>query len=143
MILFKPEHVPLILNRTKTQTRRLGKCRWKVGSVHKCYTRPPFARGGSEPFAAVRILAVRQEPLKSICTADALAEGYGDVGEFIRVFYRINRTAGLNPLVWVVTFESEQGCDEGYPTGFRVLCHNCNCALAYYGSCPHERGADG
>jgi len=27
--------------------------------------------------------------------------------------------------------------DQGYPAGFRVLCHNCNCAFAYYGSCPH------
>lgn len=128
MILFKPEHVPLIISGAKTQTRRLGKCRWKVGSVHKCYTRPPFTRGGAEPFAAVRILAVRQEPLKSICTADALAEGYGGVGEFISAFYCINRrTAGLNPLVWVVTFEVEQGCAEGAGTSKRS-CAQCACA---------------
>lgn len=24
-----------------------------------------------------------------------------------------------------------------YPDGFRVLCHNCNQALGYYGVCPH------
>lgn len=24
-----------------------------------------------------------------------------------------------------------------YPPGFRVLCHNCNCALGHYGYCPH------
>jgi hypothetical protein len=23
--------------------------------------------------------------------------------------------------------------------GYRVLCHNCNCARGYYGYCPHER----
>lgn len=28
---------------------------------------------------------------------------------------------------------------EGYPEGFRVLCHNCNQAIGFYGSCPHER----
>lgn len=28
---------------------------------------------------------------------------------------------------------------EGFPAGFRVLCHNCNSALAYYGECPHQR----
>lgn len=27
----------------------------------------------------------------------------------------------------------------GFPKGFRVLCHNCNCSRGYYGFCPHER----
>ncbi len=26
---------------------------------------------------------------------------------------------------------------EGFPKGFRVLCHNCNAAIGYYGHCPH------
>jgi hypothetical protein len=26
----------------------------------------------------------------------------------------------------------------GYPVGFRVLCHNCNQSIAYYGYCPHQ-----
>lgn len=26
-----------------------------------------------------------------------------------------------------------------YPSGYRVLCHNCNCARGYYGYCPHEK----
>ena len=25
-----------------------------------------------------------------------------------------------------------------YPTGYRVLCHNCNCALGFFGYCPHK-----
>ncbi len=29
----------------------------------------------------------------------------------------------------------------GYPAGFRLLCHNCNCARGYYGYCPHEVAA--
>lgn len=28
----------------------------------------------------------------------------------------------------------------GYPAGFRTLCHNCNLARGYYGCCPHEEG---
>lgn len=35
MILFKPEHVEPIRKREKTQTRRRGKCRWKVGSIRQ------------------------------------------------------------------------------------------------------------
>lgn len=26
-----------------------------------------------------------------------------------------------------------------YPSGFQVLCHNCNMAKAFYGSCPHKK----
>jgi len=25
-----------------------------------------------------------------------------------------------------------------FPDGFRVLCHNCNCAIGFYGYCPHQ-----
>lgn len=27
-----------------------------------------------------------------------------------------------------------------WPAGFRVLCHNCNLSLAFYGYCPHKGG---
>lgn len=26
-----------------------------------------------------------------------------------------------------------------FPLGFRVLCHNCNSSIGYYGYCPHDR----
>jgi hypothetical protein len=26
-----------------------------------------------------------------------------------------------------------------FPPGFRILCHNCNSAIGFYGYCPHER----
>lgn len=28
---------------------------------------------------------------------------------------------------------------QDYPKGFRVLCHNCNMALGFYGYCPHKK----
>jgi hypothetical protein len=28
---------------------------------------------------------------------------------------------------------------EGYPEGYRVLCHNCDGALGWYGYCPHGK----
>lgn len=40
------------------------------------------------------------------------------------------RDAGLN--IW------EHLRRESYPDGYRVLCHNCNSALGFYGACPHE-----
>lgn len=27
---------------------------------------------------------------------------------------------------------------QGYPPGYRVLCHNCNSSYGYYGYCPHS-----
>jgi hypothetical protein len=29
---------------------------------------------------------------------------------------------------------------QGFPDGYRVLCHNCNFALGHYGYCPHQAG---
>jgi len=29
----------------------------------------------------------------------------------------------------------------GFPEGYRVLCHNCNMALGFYGYCPHQKGS--
>lgn len=26
-----------------------------------------------------------------------------------------------------------------YPLGYRILCHNCNLSLGFYGYCPHQR----
>lgn len=110
MILFRPEFVAPVLFGAKTQTRRLGKRSWNVGSVHACYTRPPFARGGAEPFCRVRITAVRRELLFSVSAEDALAEGYQDRQAFIDDFRRVNdcHVTGpvFNPLVWVVQFET-------------------------------------
>lgn len=28
---------------------------------------------------------------------------------------------------------------EGFPSGYRILCHNCNLARGFYGYCPHDR----
>ncbi len=106
-MLFKPDHVEPILAGRKTQTRRLGARRWREGSIHACYTRPPFARGGAEPFCRVRIKDVRRERLSSISMDDAVAEGYGSIEDFYAAFRRINAAQGLelDPEVWVVAFE--------------------------------------
>ncbi len=112
-LLFKPEHVPLILSGRKTQTRRLWKKRRVVpGSVHPCYTRPPFARGGAEPFAYVLVRRTWQEPLESISEADAIAEGYPNREEYLKAFHRINRTTPeelVGILPWCVEFEMFKG----------------------------------
>jgi len=108
MILFKPEHVDPILRGEKIQTRRTGKCRWRPGSIHECRTEM-FGK----PFAKVRILSVRQEPLGAITEDDAMREGYGSVEEYLEAFFRIyeKKLKGMRLVdigrmpVWVIDFE--------------------------------------
>jgi hypothetical protein len=42
-----------------------------------------------------------------------------EIGNFGRNFYK-----------WIIK--------NNFPSGFRVLCHNCNLAKGFYGKCPHE-----
>jgi hypothetical protein len=105
MILFREEHVEPILSGRKTQTRRLGNKRWNVGAKHACYTRPPFTRGGSEPFARVRILNVRRQALGEMSRAEVLAEGYRTWPEYMAALARIHgRELEPEDEVWAVTF---------------------------------------
>lgn len=100
MILFKPEHVRLILSGGKTQTRRLGKRRLNVGAVHQCKT-----RRNADPFARVEILDVRGERLGDISDDDVRREGYEERGDYIEAWERIYRRPWDDEMeVWVVDF---------------------------------------
>ena len=104
MMLFKPEHVPLILSGRKTQTRRLGKKRWNVGAIHQCQTK--MLRNDSV-FAHVRILDVsRSDPIASLSDEAVYAEGYDEWRDFWSVWCAING-GGSSPSAtpWVVEFE--------------------------------------
>ena len=111
MLLFKAEHVPMILSGRKTQTRRLwpkGK-RVNVGSVQQARTRMLDA---SSTFARLHVKRVWQERLGDISDADAQAEGYADAGGYLLAFCRINRVerqraSGL--VVWCVEFAKKEG----------------------------------
>ena len=103
MILFKPEHVDMILSGKKTQTRRVGNKRWNVGAIHQARTQMMVK---DSTFARLRILEVRREFVNDISQEDARAEGYRDSREFLVVFHRINKiTDSCCMPVWVVRFE--------------------------------------
>lgn len=103
MILFKPEHVEPILAGRKTQTRRVGKKRWKVGAVYQARV-----NYYAKPFAKLRIIAIRQERLGDICEEDARREGARSLEEFQRVFERVYGRWVPDELVWVIDFEVVQ-----------------------------------
>jgi hypothetical protein len=101
------ENIDQILRGHKTQTRRLReKAGVKVGGIYQA-RKGRFEKG--EPFAYLRITAIRQERLLSVSWRDARAEGYPSQEAFITAFWRINgREASRkdpNPLVWVFVFE--------------------------------------
>lgn len=43
----------------------------------------------------------------------------------------IKKRAGINFYRWLRK--------NNFPKGYRVLCHNCNCALGFFGYCPHKK----
>ena len=100
MILFKKEHKEMILSGRKTQTRRIGKKRWKIGSIHQARLnfQTPF-------FAKLRILDVYQEKLGDITESDVYAEGYDSIDEYFDVFRNLNGSVDLDELIWVVKFK--------------------------------------
>lgn len=44
--------------------------------------------------------------------------------------HRLEVGSGAHMISWIIA--------NNYPPIFRVLCHNCNQAIGYYGRCPHE-----
>ncbi len=102
MMLFKPYHISLVLNDTKTETRRDwgAKPHAKVGKIHLAKTQM-LSR---EYFCKILILAVYKERLGDITPAGALAEGGYTVEEYFRVFEAINGPTDRNKIIWVVKF---------------------------------------
>lgn len=103
MILFKSFHVPLILTRQKTETRRVWShgCRVKVGSVHQAKT-SLFAK---EYFAELRILKVWKQRLGEMTSQNAKAEGYRTVAEYKKIWEEINGSWNDGQEVWAVRFK--------------------------------------
>ena len=125
MLLFKPEHIPLIRDGSKTQTRRRWKqCRVKVGSVHQ--VRVDFRKGG-RPVARVRILRTWKERLADISEEDSRAEGCVSPKDFLDHFARIGglKINGvlMNVIVTAVEFE--------FIPDDELICPKCGSDMVY------------
>ena len=105
MISFREEFKPLILAGTKTETRRLGRCRWRVGSVHQVTTN---TRAPEAVFGRVRITSIRRDWLMNVSPAGVEAEGFRIKEELVKKFarcYRISEREARACRCWVITFE--------------------------------------
>jgi hypothetical protein len=103
MLLFKSEHVPMILSGRKCVTRRAWKKkRVLVGRIHQAKT--GFSR--ADHFADIRIKAVYQERLGDISDQHVQWEGYDSRADYFAALARINkRPVSENEVFWVVEFE--------------------------------------
>ncbi len=99
MFLFTEQSKEEILNGPKRATRRRGKQRLRVGSIQPCYTRRPYARGGSKPFARVRITRRDEESYPGQGCFDsaheAVVEGFTDWFWFIEAWVGFYGPAAL------------------------------------------------
>lgn len=100
MMLFKPEHVPMILNCKKTMTRRIWKKpRALIGSIHQARTEL-FGK----PFAYLKILNVQKQRLQSINHEDIIKEGYKTFESFYDKWVEINGNWNIYQEVYVIEF---------------------------------------
>lgn len=87
MILFQKWFRDQILEGGKTETRRLGKKRWNVGSIHMATTNrfDPAAT-----FAQVLIQEVEEVRIGDIDDEGARREGFHDRSAFLTTFHHLN-----------------------------------------------------
>ena len=101
MLLFKPEHISMIQDGMKKETRRLWeKPRAKVGAIHLIKTKL-FTK---ENFGKVRIEYRRHEQLLNITDEGAWWEGRYTREQYLKLWKEINPESPENPWVWVVGF---------------------------------------
>lgn len=101
-MIFTKEHLALIIDGRKWQTRRLGKKRWNIGTIHGLRT---HRFETAQHFA--EILNVEREPLYEIDAYGAMAEGGYTPEQFIDGFCEMHAKRGCTPdtHVWVVTIQ--------------------------------------
>jgi len=104
MFLFKPQHVDMICDGSKTETRRItARRRAKPDSLHWAQT----GMRADQRFARIRVTEVSQERLRNIDHLGAIAEGYPSRIAYLDAFKKISGhlMTEKNPLVWVYKFE--------------------------------------
>ncbi len=97
-----------VLDGIKIKTRRPGKKRWRVESVHKAKT----AMISTDYFALLRILTLHQEPLGAMTEKDAHEEGGYTLEGYKKEWEKINGSWDPGRVVWVVQFERVYNLDE-------------------------------
>lgn len=107
MMLFKPEHVPMILSGKKTATRR----NWirplaKVGNIYKCKTK----MFDKKYFAKIKVTRIFRQSLGDMQNSDYIKEGYDNKKQFVAIWNKIN--GDWDPYLIVTVIEFDVVCPE-------------------------------
>jgi hypothetical protein len=101
-MLFKKEHQEMILNGTKTATRRVWKKPMvKVGGVYKA----KLQMLSKDYFAKIKVTRLYKQGLYFITEEDARKEGYHNIEEFSKIWIKINGEWNPNLIVYAIEFE--------------------------------------
>ena len=101
-MLFKPEHQKMILNGTKTATRRVWKRPMvKVGGIYKA----KLKMLDKKYFAKIKVTKLYLQQLGEMTNKDAKKEGYPNLMEFHDKWVEINGWWIDNKFVDVIEFE--------------------------------------
>ena len=101
-MLFRPEHIQMILNGTKTETRRDWKRRMaKVGGEYKVKK----TMLSKEYYATIKCTTLFRQRLGDMTEQDAQAEGGYTLKEYKQVFKDIYGFWDDNKVLYVIRFE--------------------------------------
>jgi len=100
MAIFKRKHLDLVLQGTKTQTRRTHKHEWKVGKTYGIRD-----RWFDKSVARILITRKFKQRLGDISLADVRKEGYSNIWEFQKVWEEIYGQGSWNPELIVTVYE--------------------------------------
>lgn len=101
-MLFKQEHKKMILDGTKTATRRFWKKPMvKLGGIYKAR----LHMLSKEYFAKIKVINLYEQELGSMTDEDAIKEGYKDVDDFREIWIKINGWWNNDVIISVIEFE--------------------------------------
>lgn len=99
-MLFKQEHIPMILNGRKTQTRRNWKRQMvKVDGIYKVKTQML----SKEYYCKIKVTKVWKQKLGKMRAS--IYEGYDTLQEYIDIWTKINGSWNPEMEVYVIDFE--------------------------------------
>jgi len=101
-MLFKKEHEEMILNGTKTATRRIWKKpRVKINGIYKA----KLKMLSTDYFAKIRVLRLYKQQLGDMTVGDPQKEGYPTLQAFRNIWIKINGSWDDALVVDVIEFE--------------------------------------
>jgi len=101
-MIFSQEHIDMILEGTKSQTRRKSN-KYEIG---KSYSIQPGRGKPGIVGARIKITKKRREKLGDISLSDVHKEGYDSIDDFIKVVRRINGEWNPKQEMYVFDFET-------------------------------------